>query len=116
MINSLKYTALSTPGRQLLNSLTRNDHRLYTVIVERCVPAQMVKKDRDVRSAALRPKDYQYKFVDCQHVKKWGETQVILTDYVEGERILFRFTISAHFSYFLLIIIKVLVIKVNLLH
>ena len=58
--------------------------RCYTVIVERLVKPPMVKKNKDVRSRELKPIHSQYRLVDCVHTRKWGNVDVILTDYVEG--------------------------------
>lgn len=76
----------------LLNMLTNaskplnlaNFARFYTVIVERHVQPLTVKKGIDQRKTKLKSKHFQYKFVDCLHTKKWGNIDLILTEYVEG--------------------------------
>lgn len=59
-------------------------NRLYTVIVERHVKIPPLEKDLDPRKFTLKSRHYQYKFVDCLHSKKWGNVDLILTDYIEG--------------------------------
>ena len=68
------------------NSLNLSQfRRFYTVIVERYVPPLTVKKNIDQRNTNLKSKHFQYKFVDCLHNKKWGNVDLILTEYVEGK-------------------------------
>ena len=61
-----------------------NTHRFYTVIVERHEIPPIMKKDIDQRKRHLKSKHFHYKFVDCLHNKKWGNIDLILTQYVEG--------------------------------
>ena len=58
--------------------------RFYTVIVERHDKIPPIKQDLDPRKYILKSRHYQYKFVDCLHNKKWGNIDLILTDYIEG--------------------------------
>ncbi len=59
-------------------------NRPYTVIVERSESVPLLKKGVDPRSYNLKSKHFRYKFVEAKHTQKWGEVEVILTDYVEG--------------------------------
>lgn len=58
--------------------------RNYTVIVERYTKPPIVKAHQDQRKRDLKSDHYQLKFVDCLHNKKWGNIDLILTEYVEG--------------------------------
>lgn len=60
------------------------DTRSYTVIVERVQPVGLARVGRDPRKLPLRPNNMHYKFVDCLHSRKWGNIDLILTDFVEG--------------------------------
>ena len=76
--------------KMFLNKLGNRSHvpnalsRCYTVIVERCINVPLSKKGMDPRKYNLKSAHYQYKFVDCLHNKKWGNIDLILTEYVEG--------------------------------
>ena len=61
-----------------------NSLRAYTVVVERCEEVPLLKMGRDPRSYPLKSKHIRYKFVECKHTQKWGEVDLILTEYVEG--------------------------------
>lgn len=63
---------------------TLNLRASYTVIVERSEPTPLIKKGMDPRRFPLKSKHYRYKFVACTHNEKWGNVDLILTDYVEG--------------------------------
>ena len=65
--------------------LTPTNLRHYTVIVERCEPTPLLKNGMDPRRYPLKSKHFRYKFVECQHTQKWGNVDLILTDYVEGK-------------------------------
>jgi len=81
--------------------------RCYTVIVERLVKPQMVKKNRDVRSRELKPIHSQYRLVDCLHTRKWGNVDVILTKYVEGVGLEGEFiSVNRHQAYYELFPLK----------
>jgi hypothetical protein len=56
----------------------------YTIIVERHLPVPLLKKGTDPRKYNLKSRHFQYKLVDCLHVKKWGNIDLILTQYIEG--------------------------------
>jgi hypothetical protein len=61
-----------------------NNHRTYTVVVERYENPGAMKDGIDQRKRHLKSKHFQYKFVECSHNKKWGNVDLILTQYVEG--------------------------------
>ncbi|CAF0864840.1 unnamed protein product [Brachionus calyciflorus] len=65
-------------------SLNFNSLRLYTCIVERLEKVPLVPRGEDVRKFNLKSKHFHYKLVDCLHTKKWGNVDLILTEYVEG--------------------------------
>ena len=69
----------------LKQSLDLNSKRFYTCIVERVRQVPIVKKGKDVRSRNLRSDHYQLRLVECTHNNKWGNVDVILTEYVEGK-------------------------------
>ena len=69
---------------QIIASSTIIDKRFYTVIVERIHKPPIVRKGRDPRSRHLKSLHFQYKLVDTLHSKKWGNVDLILTEYVEG--------------------------------
>ena len=58
--------------------------RPYTVIVERVEKVPLMKKGVDPRKYPLKSRHFQYRFVECKHVQKWGEVQLLLTEFVEG--------------------------------
>lgn len=58
--------------------------KFYTCVVERHVKASLVPKGKDPRSFNLKSRHFQYKLVDCLHTKKWGNIDLMLTEYVEG--------------------------------
>lgn len=60
--------------------------RFYTCIVERIFKPPTVKKEYDQRTTKLKSKHYQYRFIDCLHVKPWGNVDLILTQFVEGKK------------------------------
>ncbi len=72
-----------------MNSLARINFsiltkRYYTCHVERYKKPGLVKKGVDVRKIKLNSDHYHYRLVDCLHTRKWGETELILTQFVEG--------------------------------
>jgi hypothetical protein len=68
-----------------LNRLTAGGaSRHYTVIVERYRVPGLTKRGVDQRKAKLTEAHFHYKHVETLHIKKWGNTDVILTQYVEG--------------------------------
>ncbi len=69
---------------QIVNSSRLIDKRFYTVIVERIHKPPIVRKGKDPRSRNLKSIHFQYKLVDVLHNKKWGNVDLILTEYVEG--------------------------------
>lgn len=71
----------------IMNKLYRclaTQSRSYTVIVERYTKPPIMKAHEDQRKRNLKSDHYQLKFVDCLHNKKWGNIDLILTEYVEG--------------------------------
>ena len=66
------------------NRSTVQAQRAYTVVVERLTEAPFVKPGKDPRKLPLRPVNMHYKLVDCSHNQKWGNLDLILTEYVEG--------------------------------
>jgi hypothetical protein len=58
--------------------------RDYTCIIERLEKVKLVRKGVDVRKVNLTSNHYHYKLVDCLHTKKWGNMNLILKQYVEG--------------------------------
>jgi hypothetical protein len=68
-----------------LRSTMIDSNRCYTVIVERIHTPPNQKKDKDQRKFNLKSKHFQYKFVDCLHNRKWGNVDLILTEYVDGK-------------------------------
>lgn len=60
--------------------------RFYTCIVEREVKPNIVKQSVDVRKVKLKAVHYQYKLKDCLHNKKWGDVELLLTEYIEGTK------------------------------
>lgn len=68
----------------VLSKLYINAIREYTVTVERSVSVPLMKKNIDTRQYPLKSRHFRYKMVECEHVKKWGNVDLILTDYVEG--------------------------------
>ena len=68
--------------------------RGYTCLVERYVKPKLVKKNVDIRKIKLNSNHYHYKFVDCLHSKPWGEMNLILTQYVEGN--IFKISCVSH--------------------
>ncbi len=58
--------------------------RAYTCIVERHKPPRLARSDVDQRKIPLKSENFQMKLVDCLHTKKWGNIDLILTQYVEG--------------------------------
>lgn len=74
---------------KIVNEITRRTPvvgsiRAYTVIVERYVKPPMKKVYMDQRKVNLKPVHYHYKLVDVLHKKKWGNVDLMLTEYVEG--------------------------------
>lgn len=69
----------------LKNSCLILTKRNYTCVVERLKKPGLLKQGVDVRKIKLNSDHYHYKFIDCLHTKKWGDTQLILTQYVEGK-------------------------------
>ncbi len=69
---------------KIIASSTIIDKKYYTVIVERICKPPIVRKGKDPRSRHLKPVHFQYKLVDVLHTKKWGNVDLILTEYVEG--------------------------------
>ncbi len=67
-----------------VDNLRSATSRPYTVVVERSERMPLLKKDADPRSFNLKSKHFRYKFIECKHAQKWGEVEVILTEYVEG--------------------------------
>jgi large subunit ribosomal protein L9 len=59
-------------------------NRSYTVRLERHEHIPPIKKELDPRKFILKSRHFQYKFVDCSHTQKWGNIDLILTDYIEG--------------------------------
>lgn len=75
-------------NRLLLNTLNRQfgvSNRLYTVIVERHEKVPIQVKGMDQRKYDLKSRHFHYKLVDCLHTKKWGNVDLVLTEYVEGK-------------------------------
>ncbi|RNA25155.1 39S ribosomal mitochondrial [Brachionus plicatilis] len=58
--------------------------KFYTCIVERHERVPLLSKGVDVRKYNLKSKHFQYKLVECTHTQKWGNIDVLLTEYVEG--------------------------------
>ena len=83
MLSSLiRNTTLNNANKISKNFLVLN--RFYTVIVERHEKIPPLKKDFDPRKFILKSRHFQYKFVECLHNKKWGNVDLILTEYIEG--------------------------------
>ena len=61
-----------------------NRINFYTVIVERYERMPLLKKGVDPRKYPLKSRHFDYKFVECKHKQKWGQVELILTDFVEG--------------------------------
>lgn len=66
-------------------AFTLTSARTYTCIVERIHKPLTMKIEKDQRKTPLKSKHYQYKLVDCLHVKPWGNIDLILTQFVEGK-------------------------------
>ena len=75
---------MNRPMIHLKNCFLFLAKRNYTCIVERLEKAPLAKKGVDVRKIKLTSNHYHYKLVDCLHTKKWGNMNLILTQYVEG--------------------------------
>lgn len=67
----------------LINPL-KTTARYYTCVVERHYKPPMVKRHMDQRTTRIKSSHYQMKLVECRHVRKWGNIDLILTQYVEG--------------------------------
>ena len=76
---------LSQLVKPFTKTYTVNLARFYTVIVERIHKPLTMKKNVDQRKTPLKSRHLQYRFVDCLHVKPWGNIDLILTQYVEGK-------------------------------
>lgn len=58
--------------------------KFYTCIVERHEKVPLVAKGVDPRKYNLKSRHFHYKLVECTHTQKWGNIDLLLTDYVEG--------------------------------
>jgi hypothetical protein len=70
--------------RPVVLSSSANTYRAYTCIVERYKQPRLAKAGVDQRKIPLKSENYQMKLVECTHSKKWGNIDLILTQYVEG--------------------------------
>ena len=59
--------------------------RTYTCIVKRYVEPKLTKKESDPRKIRLRTVNMHYELTECTHNKKWGNVDLMLTRFVEGE-------------------------------
>lgn len=58
--------------------------KFYTCIVERHEKVPLLPKGVDPRKYNLKSKHFHYKLTECTHTKKWGNVDLLLTEYVEG--------------------------------
>jgi large subunit ribosomal protein L9 len=58
--------------------------RFYTCIVQRYKQPKLVRKEIDPRKQRVKGDHFHMKLVECTHVQKAGECEIILTDFVEG--------------------------------
>jgi hypothetical protein len=75
---------LSSSSSIIRNIFGKESKRFYTVIVERHSKIPPIQKNLDPRKYIIKSEHFKYKFVDCLHTRKWGNVDLILTEYIEG--------------------------------
>lgn len=69
----------------MFNNVEQSVVRAYTCVVERVRKPPIVRKGVDPRARHLTSLNYQYKLCGTpSHNEKWGEVELMLTEYVEG--------------------------------